>query len=86
LFVINLVLRLLRDEYPEFIVSGQISQLQGTVASAALFGAIFGQLTAGSLADIIGRKTIFVGTAALITIGSLGSAFSFGTSFMTIYR
>jgi MFS family permease len=56
LFVINLVLRLLRDEYPEYTTSGQIQTLQGTVASAALFGAIFGQLTAGALADIIGRK------------------------------
>ena len=28
---------------------------------------------------------IFVATAVLITIGSLGSAFSCGTSFMTVY-
>jgi MFS family permease len=85
LFVINLVLRLLRDEYPEYTKTGQIGQLQGAVASAALFGAIFGQLVAGSLADVVGRKVIFVATAALIMIGSIMSAFSNETSYMTVY-
>ena len=42
-------------------------------------------LTAGSLADIVGRKVIFVGTAALITLGSIGSACSFESSYMTVY-
>jgi MFS transporter, PHS family, inorganic phosphate transporter len=85
LFVINLVLRLLRDEYPEYTKTGQIGQLQGAVASAALFGAIFGQLVAGSLADVVGRKVIFVATAALIMIGSIMSAFSNETTYMTVY-
>ena len=74
LFVINLVLRLLRDEYPHYIAQGLAPTLEGQVASAALVGAIVGQLVAGSTADIIGRKAIFVATAALITIGSVGSS------------
>jgi PHS family inorganic phosphate transporter-like MFS transporter len=74
LFVINLVLRLLRDEYPHYIAQGLAPALEGQVASAALVGAIVGQLVAGSTADIIGRKAIFVATAALITIGSIGSS------------
>ena len=42
-------------------------------------------LKAGSLADIVGRKVIFVATAALITLGSIGSACSFESSYMTVY-
>ena len=75
LFVINLVLRLLRDEYPEYMHANGGQRFQeGMVASAALVGSIIGQLTAGTLSDIIGRKMIFITTAALVTIGSLGSA------------
>jgi len=90
LFVINLVLRLLRNEYPEFgdanNVSGMnIHELEGSVAAAALVGSIIGQLVAGSLADVIGRKKIFVTTAILITIGSFGSACCGNTSAFTIY-
>lgn len=47
LFVINLVLQLLKAEYPEYTASGRIHALQGSVASAALIGSIFGQLIAG---------------------------------------
>jgi len=59
--------------------------LEGSVASAALFGSIFGQLVAGSLADIWGRKLLFVTTAVLITLGSIGSAFSTDLPTFTIY-
>jgi hypothetical protein len=41
--VINLVLRLLKEEYPEYGESGMLHQLEGTVAAAALFGAIIGR-------------------------------------------
>lgn len=74
LFVINLVLRLLREEYPHYIDSGEIHAFEGSVASAALLGSIIGQLVAGSMADVIGRKKIFVITAALITIGCIGAS------------
>ena len=46
--------------------------MEGQVASAALFGSILGQLIAGGMADVVGRKAIFVATAVLITTGSLG--------------
>ena len=85
LFVINLVLRLLRDEYPEYKLSGKLTELEGAVASAALFGSVLGQLVAGSLADIIGRKKIFIATAILITIGCFGSACSIDTPTLTVY-
>jgi len=77
LFVINLVLRLLRDEYPGYAQSSQIHAYEGSVAASALVGSIIGQLVAGTLADIIGRKKLFVATAILISIGSIGSAFCF---------
>jgi hypothetical protein len=83
--VINLVLRLLRDEYPQYAVGGQLHVLEGSVASAALVGSIMGQIVAGSMADIVGRKKIFVITAALIAIGSIGSACALDTPFLTIY-
>lgn len=85
LFVINLVLRLLRDEYPQYGASGRLHALEGAVASAALFGAIIGQLVAGSLADIIGRKKIFVTTAAMIIVGCLGAAMAFDSERVSIY-
>jgi len=69
-----LVLRLLRDKYPSYAASGQLRSLEGAVASAALFGSIIGQIGAGSLADVIGRKKIFVATAALIILGSIGAS------------
>jgi hypothetical protein len=50
--VINLVLRLLRNEYPEYAAEGNVAginlrALEGGVAAAALVGAIIGQLVAG---------------------------------------
>ena len=79
------MLRLLKDEYPDYAASGNLHVLEGSVASAALVGSILGQLVAGSLADVIGRKKIFVATAALITIGSFGSACSIDTPFLNVY-
>lgn len=50
--MINLVLRLLRNEYPEYgaaaVGSGMnLHALEGGVAAAALVGSIVGQLVAG---------------------------------------
>jgi MFS family permease len=60
LFVINLVLQLLKTDYPQYNGGGggseyRLHALQGGVACAALVGSIFGQLIAGSCADIVGR-------------------------------
>ena len=53
--MINLVLRLLRNEYPEYgvpqVVGGvSLHALEGGVAAAALVGSIIGQLVAGKSA------------------------------------
>jgi PHS family inorganic phosphate transporter-like MFS transporter len=85
LFVINLVLRLLRDEFPDYANSTQINKFEGFVASAALFGSMFGQIVAGNMADIIGRKVIFVVTAILITIGAFLSASTVDSPGFPIY-
>lgn len=49
--MINLVLRLLRNEYPEYgapVLGGvSLHALEGGVAAAALVGSIIGQLVAG---------------------------------------
>lgn len=85
LFVINLVLRLLRDEYPQYALTGKLAALEGAVASAALFGSVIGQVVAGTLADVIGRKKIFIATAVLIIVGCFGSASSMETPLLTVY-
>lgn len=86
LFVINLVLRLLRDEYPSYSADPMLVQhYEGLVASASLFGSIVGQLVAGFSADIVGRKIIFLLTAALITIGSIGSSSCLDSEDVSIY-
>lgn len=46
---------------------------------------MFGQIVAGNLADIIGRKVIFVATAVLITAGSFLSASTFDSYGFPIY-
>ncbi|WP_042703883.1 MFS transporter [Azospirillum sp. B506] len=46
------------------------------VLSAALFGLAFGALSAGPLADRLGRKTILIGSVLIIGLACLASAFS----------
>jgi PHS family inorganic phosphate transporter-like MFS transporter len=71
--VINLVRPTLEQLY------GQMTPREdGLLTAAALGGAIAGQLTFGAVADRIGRRVTFIVTAALVAIGSLGSALSTG--------
>ena len=42
------------EDLPFCITIGAIHMFEGSVASAALFGSILGQIIAGSLADVIG--------------------------------
>ena len=79
LFVINLVKNILASIYP------QSTEDASGLSTAALVGAVFGQLVFGSLADRLGRKTIFVVTISLVIIGAFGSALSFQTSSSSIY-
>lgn len=66
-------------KYPQS--QGQTS----AISSAALAGAIIGQLTFGSLADRLGRKAIFVSTIAIVIVGALGSATVVESSVINIY-
>nr|WP_296251509.1 sugar porter family MFS transporter [Pseudomonas sp. UBA4194] len=59
---------------------------EGLVASSLIFGAAFGSLFAGHLADKYGRLTALKGLAILFMIGALGSALAPGISIMVVMR
>ncbi len=56
------------------------------VLSAALFGLAFGALSAGPLADRLGRKTVLVGSVLVMGVACLASAFSADLSHLVIWR
>src|ERR671933_76526 len=56
------------------------------VLSVALFGLAFGALSAGPLADRLGRKMVLVGSVLIIGIACLFSAFSGGLNQLVIWR
>ena len=65
LFVINIVVLLLRACY------GESHAGEAAVATAALAGAVIGQLVFGALADRIGRRTGFIVTLSLVAVGGV---------------
>jgi len=79
LFIINIVMLILFDIY------GGSSETEAFISSAALAGAIGGQLIFGFLADRIGRKKGFVVTLSLVSFGALASSLSFHTATNSIY-
>jgi PHS family inorganic phosphate transporter-like MFS transporter len=94
LFVINLVLVILKILYKEGAASA------GAISTAALWGAVSGQIFFGLIADKIGRKkgylinlnseylTIvlsFIITLTLVIIGAIGSALAFNTSAINVF-
>ena len=79
LFVINIVKNVLASIYPQ-----SVDDTAG-LGTAALVGAVFGQLIFGSLADKLGRRVIFVTTISLVIIGAFGSALAFDTPSSSIY-
>jgi len=78
LFVINIVLRVLEVVYPA--PAGSTGSGGAGVSTAALVGGVAGQLVCGSLADVVGRRVIFVVTLVFIVVGSLGSATAMPTA------
>lgn len=80
LFVINLVLVLMKDVY------GQTAGEKSMVSCTAIWGAVVGQFGFGLLADIIGRKMIFMTTTACMIIGCIGSACCFQNDTFSIYQ
>jgi PHS family inorganic phosphate transporter-like MFS transporter len=68
LFVINIVLLILRKTEPSD------SHGEAAVASAAVAGAVLGQVVFGAVADHIGRRKGFILTLSLVIVGALLSA------------
>ena len=56
------------------------------VLSAALFGLAAGALSAGPLADWLGRKRVLVGSVAVFALACLASAFSADLTELTVLR
>ncbi|EFA86109.1 major facilitator superfamily protein [Heterostelium album PN500] len=79
LFVINNVLVILKMLYQEEQNSAPV------VATAALWGAVAGQLLFGFFADRVGRRIGFIITLSFITLGALGSTLSFNTARVNIF-
>ena len=68
LFIIDVVKNVMSELYP------QSAAQTAAVSTAALVGAVLGQLVFGALADKVGRRTIFMVTLTLVVLSSLGSA------------
>jgi len=56
------------------------------VLSAALFGLAFGALSAGPLADRLGRKAVLVGSVLVIGAACFASAFAGGLNQLVLWR
>jgi len=72
LYIIGQVQTVLFKQYP--VDEDEKEHFKSLLSSAALVGAIIGQLVFGSLADWLGRKVIFVVTGCTIVLGSILSA------------
>lgn len=67
LFVINIVVDIMElSDYKEKLTD----EKKSLVKSIALIGAIIGQIGFGAVADLVGRRTMFITTCALVIIGS----------------
>jgi len=82
LYIIGQVERVLAVEFEcskgtlrtDCLTTDEFKAYTSALSSAALFGAVVGQLLFGTLADRLGRRFIFITTACLIIIGSFASA------------
>lgn len=71
LFVINIAVDLMaRCNYQTALTTAHKS----TIKSMALAGSVIGQLVFGSIADLIGRKRVFIMTCAIVILGAMLSA------------
>mmetsp|Transcript_21030 Transcript_21030/g.45542 ORF Transcript_21030/g.45542 Transcript_21030/m.45542 type:complete len:165 (-) Transcript_21030:1475-1969(-) len=73
LYIIGLAQTVIFEVYPPSSEHVK-DQLKSLISTAALIGAVFGQLFFGNLADRIGRKRVFVCTGSLITVAAVLSA------------
>jgi PHS family inorganic phosphate transporter-like MFS transporter len=56
------------------------------VTGAAISGAFFGALIFGRIADVLGRKSVYLGVAVIMAIGAVASAFAPGFIWLVIAR
>jgi PHS family inorganic phosphate transporter-like MFS transporter len=78
LFVINIVLLILRETEKDVVG-------ESAVASAAVAGAVLGQIVFGAVADHIGRRKGFIITLSLVIVGALLSSAANKTPAMTVF-
>eukprot|EP01039_Chlorochromonas_danica_P001339 gene1339-1461_t len=82
LFVINVAVDLMgKNSYHEELTNN----MKSNIKTMALVGAVVGQLGFGAVADLIGRKRVFVMTCVLVIIGAILSAVAVDNEF-GIYR
>ncbi|OQR94010.1 inorganic phosphate transporter [Achlya hypogyna] len=77
LSVINIVNVILQDQYTKKVYT---AEMKSNVSSAALIGAVLGQLAFGFLGDVYGRKICMIATCAILIIGGILSAAAYGGS------
>jgi MFS transporter, PHS family, inorganic phosphate transporter len=82
LFVINIVVDLMdKAGYKQDLTNS----MKSNVKTMALIGAVVGQLGFGAVADLIGRRKVFITTCALVIFGALLSATVQDTTSFGIY-
>ncbi len=80
LFVIGTVAALVATQW-------KLSSLQTSwVTGAAILGAFIGAFAFGRLADVLGRKKVYVTVAVIMVLGAVASAFATGFVFLVIAR
>lgn len=84
------------DAYDLFVI-GTVSALVATqwhlstlqtswVTGAAILGAFFGALVFGRIADVLGRKWVYLSVAVIMMVGAVASAFAPGFLWLVIAR
>ncbi|KDO26879.1 hypothetical protein SPRG_20421 [Saprolegnia parasitica CBS 223.65] len=74
--VINIVNIILKHQYK----AEYTADMKSNVSTAALIGAVLGQLAFGFLGDMYGRKNCMVATCAILIIGGILTAAAYGGS------
>ncbi len=84
------------DAYDLFVI-GTVSTIVATqwhlstlqtswVTGSAILGAFFGALIFGRIADVLGRKWVYLGVAIIMMVGAVASAFAPGFIWLVIAR
>lgn len=82
--------------FDEGVIAGALSMLrsqfgmtpfmEGIVTSAVPFGALFGSLVAGWMADAVGRRRTLLFAGALFVVGAIAASAALGNTTLTIAR